>query len=257
MRYLLIVTLWFSFIIPAQAQVKTNIQIGLTQDIIDITSSFDGTSTVIFGSIENGKADLLKKGRYDIVVMLIGPKKPTIVRRRERRFGIWLNGSSLQFADVPTSYSLATTRALSEIADTNEIKMLEIGLDNLNAASVTSGGFLYKKTERFRNGLHRLKVEQNLYLENIGGIEFLSPTLFKAKLTVPANVPLGNHSARAFLFRDGKFISSKFSEMRVRKIGFGQYTYNLAHENGLLYGIIAVLIALSVGWIANLVFRKE
>ncbi|MEE9313814.1 MAG: TIGR02186 family protein [Rhizobiaceae bacterium] len=249
-------TTLFASALQVSGQVQTNIQIGLSSDVVEITSSFDGTSTVIFGSIENGNRELLKEGRYDVVVILIGPKVRTIVRRRERKFGIWLNGSSLSFADVPSSYSVATTRPLNDIAQSSEIKMLEIGLDNLNGVSVTSG-FMFKKTETFRKSLQRLKVKQNLYLENIGGIEFLSPTLFKAKLTVPANVPIGKHTARAFLFRDGKFISSKFTEMRVKKIGFEQYTYDLANRNGLLYGIIAVLVAIATGWIASLVFRKD
>jgi uncharacterized protein (TIGR02186 family) len=111
--------------------------------------------------------------------------------------------------------------------------------------------------ETFRDSLGRLKVAQDLFLERIGGVEFLSPTLFKAKLAVPANVPIGKHTAHAFLFRQGEFLNAQFAEMRVQKIGFEQFTYDLAHKNGLLYGIIAVLVAVATGWLASVVFGKD
>ncbi len=256
MRLLISLFLWFGFMNAVFAQVKADVQIGLSSDIVEITSSFDGTDIVIFGSIENGDRTLLKEGRYDVVVILLGPNEKVVVRKRERKFGIWLNGSSLIFNNIPSSYSVATTRPLSEITDSSDIKILQIGLDNLNVLPKTSG-FLIKQTETFRKSLERLKVSQNLYLEKIGGIEFLSPTLFKAKLNVPANVPIGEHTARAYLFLDGKFVNARFVKMQVEKIGFEQYTYNLAHNNGLLYGIIAVLIAMATGWLASVIFRKD
>ena len=256
MRIILLSLVWFLFAFSAIAQEKADVQIGLSSDIVEITSSFDGTNIVIFGSIENGDRKLLKQGRYDVVVVLLGPKEKVVVRRRERKFGIWLNGASLSFSNIPSSYSVATTRPLSEIADSGEIKILQIGLDNLNVLPVTSG-FMIKQIETFRKSLERLKVKQKLYLERIGGIEFLSPTLFKAKLAVPANVPIGQHTARAFLFLDGKFVNSRFAKMQVKKIGFEQYTYNLAHRYGVLYGIIAVLIAMATGWLASIIFSKD
>ncbi len=256
MRFILLSILWYSLAVAVIAQEKADVQIGLSSDVVEISSNFDGADIVIFGSIENGDRELLKQGRYDVVVVLLGPKEKVIVRRRERKFGIWINSSSLSFSNIPSSYSVATTRPLSEIADSGEIKILQIGLDNLNVLPATSG-FLIKETEIFRKSLERLKVKQKLYLERIGGIEFLSPTLFKAKLAVPANVPIGEHTARVFLFLDGKFLNSRFVQMQVKKIGFEQFTYNLAYENGILYGIIAVLIAMATGWLASIIFRKD
>ena len=239
MRILIFALLVNLFTGWAVAQTKTDVQIGLSSETVEITSNFDGTDVVVFGSIENGDQELLEAKRYDVVVVLFGPKEEIVVRRKERKLGIWVNGEAVRFSDVPSSYSVATTRALNEIADEEAIGILQLGLDNINVVTEEDGG-VGEELHVFRESLARLKVSQSLFLERIGGVEFLSPTLFKAKLAVPANVPIGKHTAHAFLFKEGEFLNAKFAEMRVQKIGFEQFTYELAHKNSLLYGFIAV-----------------
>ncbi|MEP1206509.1 MAG: TIGR02186 family protein [Rhizobiaceae bacterium] len=256
MRILVAILTLLAFVQTAYGVEKADVQIGLSSETIEITSDFDGTDIVIFGSIEGGDRQLLEANGYDIVVALFGPREEVVVRRKERRLGIWINGDAMRFSDVPSSYSVATTKELAQIAAADDIKILQLGLDNINVVK-EEGDDDDEKQTAFRESLARLKVSQSLFLERIGGVEFLSPTLFKAKLAVPANVPIGKHTAHAFLFREGKFLNAKFAEMQVRKIGFEQFTYELAHKNGLLYGIIAVLVAVATGWLASVVFGKD
>jgi len=39
----------------------------------------------------------------------------------------------------------------------------------------------------------------------VGGVEFLSQSLFRASLPLSPSVPVGTHKARAFLFKNGVF----------------------------------------------------
>ena len=59
------------------------------------------------------------------------------------------------------------------------------------------------------------------------------------------------------MFKQGKFLNAKFQEMQVKKIGFEQFTYDLAHKNSLLYGFLAVFVAIATGWLASVVFGKD
>ncbi len=252
-----IVTL-FLFLLPtlSGAQTKPSVQIGLSNETVGITSSFDGTEVVVFGSIENGNQERLANGKYDLVISLEGPTDFTTVRRKEHKFGIWVNGLSEQFSDVPSSYTMAATRPVDQISDAENLKILEVGLDNLNLVPIGQN-LSDEQTKEFRNSLVRLKISKGLYLVDIGGIEFLTPTLFKATLSVPANVPIGRHLAHAYLFDGGKFIASQFTTLQVRKKGFEQQAYELAHNHGLIYGILAVLIAMFTGWLASVIFKKD
>ena len=246
------------FLIPASisAQTKPSVQIGLSNETVGITSSFDGTEVVVVGSIENGDKERLANGKYNLVISLDGPTDFTTVRRKEHKFGIWVNGLSEQFSDVPSSYTMAATRPVAQISDAENLKILEVGLDNLNIVPIGQN-LNQAQTKEFRDSLVRLKISKGLYLVNIGGIEFLTPTLFKATLSVPANVPIGRHLAHAYLFDGGKFIASQFTTLEVRKKGFEQQAYELAHNHGLIYGILAVLIAMFTGWLASVIFKKD
>ena len=68
-------------------QAEERLQLGLANDAVSITSSFDGENVVVFGSIENGLQEDLFKRRYDVVVALIGPDEDVVVRKKERKFG--------------------------------------------------------------------------------------------------------------------------------------------------------------------------
>src|SRR5690606_8289558 len=58
------------------------LQIGLSTDNIFITSDFSGADLSIFGALENPNTQVLRQGRYDVVVVLEGPPRPTVVRRK-------------------------------------------------------------------------------------------------------------------------------------------------------------------------------
>ncbi len=249
-------TLFWMAVLLASVRAEANIQIGLSNESVAITSNFDGADIAIFGSIEDGDPAVLDRKGYDIVVVLEGPPSDVVVRRKERKLGIWVNGEQQRFLEVPSSYSIATTRDLEKIADVKQLRSLKLGFENLKLVA-PEGESAQDFDAVFVESLARLKVSQNLFLERVGGVDFLSPTLFRARLALPANVPIGHHRARAFLFREGQFVTTRSTLLNVQKTGFEQVTYNLAHRNGLLYGIIAVLVAIATGWLASVVFRKD
>ncbi|MGH7005813.1 MAG: TIGR02186 family protein, partial [Alphaproteobacteria bacterium] len=95
---------------------KETVEIGLSTDTIAITSGFRGTDLTIFGALDNADPLIQRQGRYDIVVVLTGPERSFVVRRKDRYLGIWVNAESVSFRNIPASYSLASTRSLQDIA---------------------------------------------------------------------------------------------------------------------------------------------
>ena len=229
------------------------LEIGLSAETIGITSSFDGTRVTVFGTIENPEDLVLERGGYDVVVTLTGPSDEVVVRRKARVLGIWVNGASQRFAGVPLSYAVSATRPLDEIAGADDLSLLQIGTANLLFAP---RGAVSAERDDFARSLKRLKRTRGLYSEAASTV-FLSPTLFRATVPVPANVPIGRHVAQAFLFRDGRYIGSSTAELTVQKTGFEQVTYDFAHRYGLLYGLVAVLVAVLTGWLASVAFRRD
>ena len=212
---------------------------------------------MLFGTIEGGQEEALQNGRYDIAVIVEGPESDVVIRRKERSVGIWVNGASRSFERVPSFYSMATNRPLVEIAEPVVLKEHGLGYDNLKIKTIDKSTNTSDEDAEFRNSLGRLKAAQGLAPSRPDGVKFLRPNLFRARLAVPANVPIGRHTARAYLFRSGEFIAKKSARLVVRKTGFEQWAYNFAHKQSFLHGILAVLVAIATGWLASVVFRKD
>ena len=70
-------------------------------------------------------------------------------------------------------------------------------------------------------------------------------------------MPVGNFSIDVKLFADGAMVARTSSALEVTKTGFEQYVADAARDNGLLYGLATMLMALLTGWIASVVFRRD
>jgi uncharacterized protein (TIGR02186 family) len=232
------------------------IQIGLSTDNIFITSDFSGADLTIFGALENPNTQVLRQGRYDVVVVLEGPPRPTVVRKKSRVLGMWINTESVAFKDVPASYSLAMTRQPQDITDSASYRRLALRSNNLFLQSLTPN--VDETTlEEFSIALRERKNAAGLYSERIGGVQFLSQSLFRATLYLAPHVPVGTHRARAFLFRNGVFVKETSTGLTIRKAGLEQRLYEFAHNDGFTYGVLAVLLAMVTGWLGSIIFRRS
>ena len=109
----------------------------------------------------------------------------------------------------------------------------------------------------FRAALVRLMRERGLYSEESNAVTFLTPTLFRAAISLPAQVPIGNYNVDVKLFADGNLIAHTDSAFEIVKVGFEQFVVNAARDHGLLYGLATAMMALLTGWIASVAFRRD
>ncbi|MDK1377756.1 MULTISPECIES: TIGR02186 family protein [unclassified Sinorhizobium] len=261
---LCLVSLLLALAAPAAAQVREDelsefsekLEIGISTDEISITSDFRGADLTIFGAIDGFDEKLLAQGKYSIIVTLEGPKEHATVRRKERVFGIWVNTRSMTFELVPESYSLSSTRDIETIAPPGELGNMGIGVDHMRLVPL---GFVGDGSNlgEFRNAFRRIRETSGVYQRDPGGVRFISSSLFRASVRLPANVPNGVHVVRAYLFRDGLFVAAKALPLTVVKTGLEQAITRAAHDQPLIYGLFAVLLAVITGWGASLLFRKE
>ena len=87
-----------------------------------------------------------------------------------------------------------------------------------------------------------------MYSEIATAVTFLTPTVFRAAIPLPADVPTGNYAIDVKLFADGAMIARTTSALEVIKAGFEQYVADAARDHGLLYGLATTLMALLTGW---------
>ena len=217
----------------------------LSRHLVAITTGFIGTDVLLFGATE---------GAGDVVVIVRGPDRREVVRRKGRIGGIWVNEAELAFDSAPAFYAVAASRPLDSIINERLRLRHRIGVDflDLRAATTASATDL----AAFRAGLLRNKARRGLYLETPGKVTFLGNRLFRTNLYFPANVPTGTYTIEVLLVRQGGVVSAQTSPLLISKIGIGAEVYRFAHRYSAFYGIIAILIALAAGWTAGVVFRK-
>ncbi len=241
---------------PAAAETVTT---AVSSPTISVSSNFTGTDIVVFGDVERDAATVSRGAEgYDVVVIVSGPGEAVVTRRKERILGIWINRDARTYVGVPSYYAVLANRPLEEITSPELLKKLHLGIDHL---VIPTGGDPTVAPSRadndFLDAFRRLKQKSGLYLSDMTGVEFLSSTLFKASLYLPANVPVGELRADVFLFRDGALLARKTQTIDIVKVGFEQFTYEAAYNYALLYGIAAVLLAYLTGWLAGVLFRKD
>lgn len=231
---------------------------GISDDTIAIESNFVGAELVLFGSIERDANTVARRRGYDIVVVVSGPTHDVVVRKKEWLAGIWVNRRSHRYENVPSYLAVLSNRPLNEITTPETLEHYRLGLVQMGLGNENEPA--RSRTTRFAGfdaALIRLMRERELYVEDGSGLEFLSNILFSARITVPAYVPVGIFQAEVFLFGDRALLQRQTIMLDVHKSGFEQTAYALATQQSLIYGLLAVAMAVFAGWFASVVFRKD
>jgi uncharacterized protein (TIGR02186 family) len=225
---------------------------------VRITSSFTGLELVVFGSVERDGTSVPRRSGYDIVVTVTGPRETLITRRKERVAGIWVNVESRTFVDVPSYLAVLATKPIDTIAGPETARRLRLGLaDTLLPQQIGADLADVVRDDPFRMAFLRLKSERSLYLEDPHGVTFLTPTLYRTTIPLPADVPIGDYDVDVKLFADNAMIARTSSAFELIKVGFEQFVATAARDYSLLYGLAAATMALMTGWLGSIVFRRD
>lgn len=245
----------FADAVPAHAE---RLVTSISRHQVSVTSNFVGTSIVLFGTVEPDAPFARPRDSYDIVITVTGPRETVVTRRKERVFGIWANAASRTFVNVPTYLHILANRPFEQITDTDTLRRLQIGIDYFVLPQQIGPDIAdVVRDDPFRVNFVRLKTEQHFYGQRANGVTFLTPTLFRAEIRLPAEAPFGNYDADVKLFAEGKMLVRTNSAFEVVKVGFEQFVATAARDYGLLYGIATVMMALMTGWFASVVFRRD
>ncbi|HXH15375.1 MAG TPA: TIGR02186 family protein [Sphingomonas sp.] len=221
---------------------------------IEIRYSFSGAQLLLFGAIlyPGGK---VPSRAADIVVVLKGPVEPIVVREKQKIAGIWMNADQNRFRSAPSYYAVASSRPVRELVDERTAAIFELGLRGLQLSP--GGGALPEKERRFESGLLDLRKRQGLYVQEPGGVEITDGVLYRARIAIPSQVPVGTYTAETFLIDRGQVIAAATRDVEVGKAGFERFVALAARQHGFFYGLAAVLLSLGLGWAAAMAFRKR
>lgn len=223
---------------------------------IEIAYSFTGADLLLFGAIlyPGGRMPDARGKPTDIVVVVKGPTQSVLVREKEKVAGIWVNAGRMRYRSAPSFYAVASSRPIRQIVDERTRAIYELGVDSLQLSPAS--GAAPQVQARFDKGLAELRSRSGLYYEASGAVEITDGVLYRARLNIPARVPVGRFTAETFLIRDGRVLAAAVRPIDIRKSGFERFVAYSADRHSILYGLAAVALSVLFGWGAGALWRR-
>ncbi len=225
----------------------------LSQSRIDIIYSFAGAELLVFGAIQYPDGQTPDE-RPDLAIVVRGPPQAITVRRKERVLGLWLNTDAVRFETAPTFYRAASTRPIEDMVDERTAAIFELSPEYLQLSP--SGAMSAGEIATFERGLLESWGSEDLYGADPGGVDLVENILYRARIDLPSQVPVGIYTVEMHLIENGEILSSATKTIEVGKSGFERAIYVAAQQDSFYYGLLAVALALIMGWTASLFVRR-
>jgi uncharacterized protein (TIGR02186 family) len=245
---------------PAKTEPATErVEADVSTRTIAVTSGYSGAEVIVFGAIENSRQPSAESGFYDVVVVVEGEPAPLTVRQKSRVAGLWVNTKSFSFNAVPSYYAVVSTRPIEEFADAPTTDELGIGIDAVRMAAAADSAVRVTSDEllQFKSAVARLKESQGLFKQDDYGVVFTGRSLFRSKIELPATVPVGPLTASVYLFHEGELLSRYQARVTLEREGIERWLYAFAFDRPVLYGIMAVFLAVATGLVASALFHRR
>lgn len=234
--------------LPAKAE---EVVLGLSQTEVAITANFDGSEIFIFGAVKREEA-IPEGDPLQVIVAIQGPSEPITVRRKEKRFGIWINVDAVEVDAAPSFYAVATSAPMEDVLSATEDLRYKITIPS--AIRSVGAPMTVSDSQSFTDAVIRVRKANQLYQLNESSVEFSQDTLFKTSIAMPANLTEGDYRTRIYLTRSGKVVSEYETLIDVRKVGLERWLYTLSRQQPLIYGLLSLAIAIFSGWAASAIF---
>jgi uncharacterized protein (TIGR02186 family) len=220
-----------------------NMTVDLAERQVAITTGFNGSHLTLFGT---------KRAPGDIAVVVSGPDRKMVVRRKGRVAGIWMNATSMTFWRVPSFYDVAVSGGQPD----EEI---------LRAAGIGIGAIDFKpdqdedanRVEHFKEALIRTRQEEGLFPVGTRKVNFKGSDLFRADFNVPADVPTGDYKVTAYLLRDGRIVGSQEDKLHIGQAGLAARLSKFSRRESFAYGLVCVLFAIFAGATAHALMQRD
>ena len=225
--------------------------LGLSKDKVAITTNFDGSEILVFGAVKREAP--IPEEPLDIVVAIAGPSEPIVVRRKEKRFGIWVNTEAVEVDAAPSYYTVATTGPLNDVLSSVEDLRHKVSIPR--AIRSVGAPSTVTDAQSFTDAVIRIREDSGIYSVQEGAVTLDDSTLFRTSITLPANLTEGDYATRIFLTRNGRVVSEYETVIDVRKVGLERWLYTLSRQQPFWYGLMSLAIAIAAGWGASAAFQ--
>lgn len=206
---------------------------------------------ILYGGADVRVSALVPKG-VEVAVLLEGEKGSLKLNKKGKVWGmLWMNVGEVEFGEVPSLYLLSTSGQLREVAE----EVLEAAGLGYKALERRAGG----ESSAFRE-LLKLREQEGLFSLDEGAVRLRDAGDGMARLTVEYSlgprVPPGGYEVRVMSLESTGARCLGSARVDLEAVGLAGILRSLAMNHGLLYGCVAVVVALLAGFTTGLIFGR-
>ncbi|MBU4261296.1 MAG: TIGR02186 family protein [Proteobacteria bacterium] len=254
----IVITLFFLFAtfvsLPPALRAEQPVTLNLDPASISISAFYNGTDVKVSGE---APADT------ELLIRLTGTRHDVTLKKKGKVGGVlWMNVGEVTFENVPSVYLLYTSKGLGEIAtseNSNKWDSMGLGFDALKQdmkvlPTTNDKEVVFKE-------FMKLKKHEDLYKLEPDAVQFTGPTgamkPYTATIHVPPRLKPGTYQVDLIAVKGDKIIEGSSQQLKLTQIGFPAFLSSMAFDRSLLYGVMAVVIAIFAGLGTSLIFRSK
>lgn len=214
---------------------------------IDITFFYHG------GNIQ---VDFLAPPEYDPVLVLEGESDSMVLNRKGRVGIFWLNLDEVELKNAPHVYHIYSSKHLSQLAPDQLLATLRLGYDALGKDIEVRSDALEKEVVfsefvkfQERSGMYRMVNGSLQPFKRENGLEHYS-----FQIPISSAMPVGRYRIKLFYFYENRCVQEFSETIILQKVGFTSFITKLAFEHASLYGILAIVVAVVMGFSIGFLF---
>jgi len=213
---------------------------------IKISTFYNGTTLEVTGSLP---ADA------EVVLQVSGPRHDVHLKEKGKVAGfLWMNKTDVSLENTPAVYMVYTPEGSKEKFLNPELGVGYKALVKDIAISPES------EDKAFIFGEYvKLMEKSGVYAINEGSVTYGEPNDgvkgFSVTLTIPSKMSAGDYTVEAIAVKDGAVFSRVVEKLTLELSGLPKMIASLAFGKPLMFGFMAVFIALATGLIIGVIFR--
>jgi uncharacterized protein (TIGR02186 family) len=218
----------------------------LAATTIKISTFYNGTTLEVTGSVPEDS---------NVVLQVSGPKHDVHLKEKGKVAGfLWMNKTDVSLENAPAVYMVYTPAGPKkdflnpELGLGYQALVNDITIEPESEDKAFIFGEYVKLMEKSGvYAVHEAAVTYGPATEGVKG--------FQVTLAIPPKMNQGNYTVEAVEIKDGKAINRIQEDLTLEFSGLPATISKLAYGSPLLFGFMAVFIALGTGLIIGVIFR--
>ncbi|MDD5758897.1 MAG: TIGR02186 family protein [Desulfobulbaceae bacterium] len=242
---LVLVFALLTFVSPCQSKAVT---CQVTPSLIEITMGYHGMPIEIKG--ESAPGD-------DVIVKVTSAPGDAHLKYKGKAAGIfWMKLGTLIFKNIPGTYLVSTSAPIDTALSPAERDQNAIGFDALKkVVEINAEHGDLPAGDWFKEFLE-FKKKEKVYSLKEGDVQVSANGGYTLTLNWPFQAQPGVYTVEVITAKNGAITGKSESSVKVEMTGMVAKISDLASNQRALYGTLAILVALIVGFAVGNIFKK-